>query len=172
MIYPLLNYSVQTQASLLYANEMKSVNKALAAVIRQQDGKPELLVFRHPFAGIQLPKGTVETNESIEQATLRELSEESGISLSDQQDVVGTCESFVRGGPKEDGPLEKHIWSITIFFVDQELPDKWRHKVEGEGLEKGMLFEYFWLSIDASLPSKLHEYFRPSAKIILNNLSK
>ena len=39
---------------------MKTVWKALAAVVRPGDGQPEVLVFRHPIAGVQLPKGTVE----------------------------------------------------------------------------------------------------------------
>ena len=39
---------------------MKVVHKAVAAVDRDQGRESELLVFRHPLAGVQLPKGTVE----------------------------------------------------------------------------------------------------------------
>ena len=39
----------------------------------------KLLVFRHPSAGIQLVKGTIESGEGPEAAALRELREESGI---------------------------------------------------------------------------------------------
>jgi 8-oxo-dGTP pyrophosphatase MutT (NUDIX family) len=39
----------------------------------------ELLVFRHPTAGIQVPSGTVEEEEAFEAAALRELEEETGL---------------------------------------------------------------------------------------------
>lgn len=39
----------------------------------------ELLLFRHPEAGIQLPAGTVEEGESLEAAVCREAEEESGL---------------------------------------------------------------------------------------------
>lgn len=40
----------------------------------------KVLAFEHPNAGCQIPKGSVEKNEDIETAVLRELCEESGIS--------------------------------------------------------------------------------------------
>lgn len=39
----------------------------------------ELLVFRHPNAGVQLPAGTVEEGEPFEEAALREAWEETGL---------------------------------------------------------------------------------------------
>lgn len=43
---------------------MKVVHKAVAAVVRDRGLGSELLVFRHPLAGMQLPKGTVEPGEA------------------------------------------------------------------------------------------------------------
>ena len=43
---------------------MKVVHKAVAAVVRDYGRGSELLVFRHPLAGVQLPKGTVEPEEA------------------------------------------------------------------------------------------------------------
>ena len=40
---------------------MKTIHKAVAAVVRRNGASSELLVFRHPKAGVQLPKGTVES---------------------------------------------------------------------------------------------------------------
>ena len=44
----------------------------------------EVLLFKHPTAGIQLVKGTIERSERIFQAAIRELYEESGIVVEEQ----------------------------------------------------------------------------------------
>jgi 8-oxo-dGTP pyrophosphatase MutT (NUDIX family) len=46
---------------------------------RRADGKRELLLIRHPSAGIQLPAGTVELGETPRAAALREAHEETGL---------------------------------------------------------------------------------------------
>jgi 8-oxo-dGTP pyrophosphatase MutT (NUDIX family) len=53
--------------------------KVTAFVTRSTGGKVELLLFRHPFAGYQLPSGTVGDGENLESAALREVSEETGL---------------------------------------------------------------------------------------------
>ncbi|MEJ2289387.1 MAG: HAD-IA family hydrolase [Deinococcales bacterium] len=49
------------------------VSNVAAFVTRTPDGGPQLLVFRHPTAGVQVPAGTVEDGESIEAAAARGL---------------------------------------------------------------------------------------------------
>lgn len=46
---------------------MIPIKKAYGYVTRVKDDRIQLLVFRHPIseAGIQIPKGTVEPNESL-----------------------------------------------------------------------------------------------------------
>jgi ADP-ribose pyrophosphatase YjhB (NUDIX family) len=56
-----------------------TVHKIAAFVTRREGPERELLVFRHPSAGIQLPAGTVEAGEAIEVAALREVREETGL---------------------------------------------------------------------------------------------
>lgn len=58
---------------------LKTLHKVTALVTRQVEKGRELLLFRHPTAGIQLPAGTVELDESPEIAVLRELQEETGL---------------------------------------------------------------------------------------------
>lgn len=48
-------------------------------VLRQSAERWQILAFRHPKAGTQLIKGTLETGERPEAGVLRELAEESGI---------------------------------------------------------------------------------------------
>lgn len=55
------------------------LGKVAAFIIRRQAAGAELLLFRHPYGGIQLPAGTMEAGETPEQAVLREGREESGL---------------------------------------------------------------------------------------------
>jgi 8-oxo-dGTP pyrophosphatase MutT (NUDIX family) len=56
------------------------LEKVTAIVTRQTAQGRELLLFEHPFAGIQFPAGTVEEGESPEVAAQREAAEETGLS--------------------------------------------------------------------------------------------
>jgi ADP-ribose pyrophosphatase YjhB (NUDIX family) len=56
---------------------MSGPRKACPVVFRKKAGLMEILAFRHPIAGYQLVKGTININEGIEQAAERELLEES-----------------------------------------------------------------------------------------------
>lgn len=59
---------------------IRVVPKVTALLTRVGLAGPELLVFQHPTAGVQLPAGTVEMGESVEAAVLREVAEETGLS--------------------------------------------------------------------------------------------
>ncbi len=91
--------------------------KVTAMITRPGANAPELLVFRHPHAGIQLPAGTVEADEPIEIALLREVQEETGLTqvqikscldiqitnLDDNWRLV-TQTTALRIGPAADAP--------------------------------------------------------------------
>lgn len=53
--------------------------KVTVFVTREAALGRELLVFRHPTAGVQLPAGSVELGEAVEAAALREVAEETGL---------------------------------------------------------------------------------------------
>jgi 8-oxo-dGTP pyrophosphatase MutT (NUDIX family) len=55
------------------------VQKVTAFITRSTGAVTQLLLFRHPYAGIQLPAGTVEPGEVPEEAVLREAEEETGL---------------------------------------------------------------------------------------------
>ena len=65
----------------------KTIDKVVAYVTREHNGELQLLVFEHEKkwseAGLQVPAGTVEKGESLEQAVLREVFEETGLRLVD-----------------------------------------------------------------------------------------
>ncbi len=55
------------------------IEKVVAFITRDTAVGRQLLLFAHPFAGIQLPAGTVEVGEGLETAVLRETAEETGL---------------------------------------------------------------------------------------------
>lgn len=57
----------------------RMLEKVTAFVVREVAGEPQLLLFQHPTAGIQIPAGTVEADEQPAAAALREAQEETGL---------------------------------------------------------------------------------------------
>ena len=106
-----------------------------------------LLLFRHPQAGVQLVKGTIERGETPEQAALRELAEESGINAAAIEDDLGCWYSGHHG----------QIWSFQLCQVDEALPEQWSHKTLDD---HGHLFEFFWASLNYLPYDDCHPVFR------------
>lgn len=145
---------------------MQTVHKACPCVLRKNKDGVEILVFKHPFASWQIPKGTVEENESLEVAALRELEEESGITSALIFESVGTLERHRGSGPQEDGPVERHIWHLFILKSGQALPEHWDHVAEGSEIERGLTFSFFW----QPLHSENQEHFDPIFVQVLDQL--
>ena len=55
------------------------LEKVTALVMRPGARGDELLLFRHPYMGIQIPAGSVDPGETPEVAVLRETHEETGL---------------------------------------------------------------------------------------------
>jgi 8-oxo-dGTP pyrophosphatase MutT (NUDIX family) len=55
------------------------IEKVTAFILRAAQPEPQILVFEHPTAGLQLPAGTVEEGEDPQTAVLREAAEETGL---------------------------------------------------------------------------------------------
>ena len=55
------------------------LGKVVCYITRTSEGQEHLLLLRHPYAGNQIPAGTVETGESFEAGALREAREETGL---------------------------------------------------------------------------------------------
>ena len=69
------------------------IQKVTAFIMRERDDVKELLVFKHPTAGIQIPTGTVEDGEDIETAVKREVYEETGLQFVEIEEYLGCFEN-------------------------------------------------------------------------------
>ena len=92
----------------------KVVQKVTAFIIRERKGLKELLVFKHPTAGVQIPAGTVEKGEDIETAVKREVYEETGLQFVDIENYLGCFEN-------ELGEGERIIAETTQVYIEPNL---------------------------------------------------
>lgn len=118
--------------------------KACPIVLRQR-GEVEILAFRHPLAGRQLVKGTVEPNETPDAAALRELAEEAGI--------IG---AHISGQLGSDAIADGQTWHFPRVAVP-ELPDSWTFRCADDG---GHEFAFFWHPLFSDADDDWHPTFR------------
>ena len=98
--------------------------RAFACVVRTDKGGAELLVFDHPVAGTQIPKGRIGHNESSDAAAVRELAEESGLEL-DPVSFIGRLQR--QFDHPETGEKVSEDWDAWLFEASPDLPDTWQH---------------------------------------------
>jgi ADP-ribose pyrophosphatase YjhB (NUDIX family) len=55
------------------------IEKVTAFITHESTNGRDLLLFKHPNAGVQIPAGTVEDGETPKEAILREIAEEPGL---------------------------------------------------------------------------------------------
>jgi 8-oxo-dGTP pyrophosphatase MutT (NUDIX family) len=74
------------------------VQKVTAFITRESRGGTDLLLFKHPYAGIQIPAGTAEDDETPAEAVLREAAEETGLTDLSIRQFLGSAETKLAGG--------------------------------------------------------------------------
>jgi 8-oxo-dGTP pyrophosphatase MutT (NUDIX family) len=79
---------------------LPALEKVTAFIIRTSERGRELLLFEHPYAGVQIPAGTVEVGESPEAAALREAVEETGLTALSVSKALGDAEEIVPEGQR------------------------------------------------------------------------
>lgn len=127
-------------------------NKVCPVLLRNTGDDLLILAFRHPIAGYQLVKGTIELGESDDTAALRELFEESGIDSANIVRHLGIWKS----------DFENQIWSIYLCET-AGLPDEWIHHTQDEG---GLDFAFFWQSLNNNLDSNWHPLYQEALHYI------
>ncbi|MEU5950831.1 NUDIX domain-containing protein [Streptomyces sp. NPDC047525] len=121
----------------------------VAAYVVRHRAVPEILVFDHvdiPDAGTQIPAGGVRPGEGLEEAVLREVTEETGLLTA----------TVVRQIAVEDKPHpETGQPRRTTFFLLQVPPDTsdaWEHHVDGDGDDAGLAFACWFLPLPLRQP--------------------
>jgi 8-oxo-dGTP pyrophosphatase MutT (NUDIX family) len=76
-----------------------TIEKVTAFMTRTTEAGLELLMLEHPYAGIQIPAGTVE-EETPEEAVLREVAEETGIEQATIRRYLGSEEERLPEGQR------------------------------------------------------------------------
>ena len=116
------------------------IPKVLAYILQNN----RILIFRHrdyPHAGMQIPAGTVDPGENPEEAVLREVEEESGLTDLHVEEKLGMFPYF------HDYKKEWHERHVFILRSKKPLPECWTHTVSNGSEDKGVVLEYFWLPI-------------------------
>jgi len=116
--------------------------KACPVVLRGPAEAREILAFRHPLAGAQLVKGSMEPGESVEAAAVRELLEEAGV-------VAAASEAL---GVWEAGH-DAQVWAFQLCEPVAPLSEQWTHVCADHG---GHAFAFFWHSLDAASLDEWH----------------
>jgi 8-oxo-dGTP pyrophosphatase MutT (NUDIX family) len=124
------------------------VERVTALITRPGPDGPELLVFDHGVAGVQLPAGTVEAGEQFEAAVLREAWEETGalgLELVQELAVI-----------RHRSPARAEMRRVYHLRCTVAMPDEWVVATPDGG---GTVWTCFWTTIDAA-HSMVHEYQR------------
>jgi 8-oxo-dGTP pyrophosphatase MutT (NUDIX family) len=119
------------------------VLKAFAYVTRGDD----LLVFRHrdhPLheVGVQVPAGTVQPGESVEDAAVREVREETGLTGLRLVRYLGCADYDLR--PSRPEVQERHFFH---FAAPAKVPDEWVWHELHDGLQEPTAFIFGWLPV-------------------------
>ena len=119
-----------------------------------------LLVFRQPHApeaGIQVPAGTVEANEAVEEAVLREAFEETGLCNL-------TLSSFLGEQQRDMSDFERdEIHQRFFFHLEYSgtfVPD-WQHEElyhSGPVPSMPTLFAFFWAPLPDGVPPLIADH--------------
>ena len=118
--------------------------KIFAYVTRVSDGARELLVFDSlDEPGVEVPKGTVEHGESLEEAVHRELLEEAGISGARVVRKLGATDW---------GDERQHFFLVE---APPGTPCTFEHTVTGDGIDAGCRYRFHWLPIAPGLLERL-----------------
>jgi ADP-ribose pyrophosphatase YjhB (NUDIX family) len=126
------------------------VRKRVSAyVTRERDGRIELLVFDHqgmPAVPTQVPAGRVDAHESLEEGLLREVEEETGLTVTPVSLLADPQEHALLHGPGAHETFAFHA------VAEPGGPDAWEHPVSGTGMDVGLVYECRWVRLDSCPP--------------------
>jgi 8-oxo-dGTP pyrophosphatase MutT (NUDIX family) len=133
-----------------------NVKRKVFAYITYQN---RLLIFSHPDhpdAGLQVPAGTVEPGENLDDAVLREATEETG--LTDLRLVRYLGDRW--RDMSDFGRNELHQRYFYHLECTQPPPTTWRHgeMTPSDGGPGPIVFEFFWVALPDKVPELIADH--------------
>jgi 8-oxo-dGTP pyrophosphatase MutT (NUDIX family) len=119
---------------------MRAPGKVVALITRLGLSGPEVCVFEHPRAGVQLPAGTLHPDEDPIEGALREAFEETGL---DDVEITGQLAAIPASepGPAVGDTPTRHIVHMSLLGT---APDEW-WVLTPDG--NGLCWRCFWLPL-------------------------
>lgn len=134
--------------------------KTCPIILKTKNNTLHILAFRHPQAGCQLVKGTIEPGETPREAAIRELFEEAGIAEAQVVEDWGIWDSGFEG----------QVWSFHLCTCAVDtLPEKWAHYTTDDG---GHLFAFFWQPLYYTPTEAWHPLFQGALRWIQTAANK
>lgn len=136
---------------------MKEIKDKVFAYITNRN---RLLVFIHPFApeaGIQVPAGTIKSNERPEAAVLREAFEETGLPDLVLVSFLGEHERDM----SDFGRDEIHHRYFYHLRCEGNPPATWRHEERDspdDPKEVPIIFEFYWAPLPHDVPPLIADH--------------
>lgn len=128
------------------------IAKVVAYVTRVgAGGESELLVFEHrdfPDAGVQVPAGTVDEGEGIEEALLREVEEETGIRGCR---IVRKLAVYDWEHPETHNVHERHVFQLE---APEGVANEWMWVETSGGAvseDEGYVFVFRWVPLEGEV---------------------
>ncbi|QGQ96494.1 NUDIX domain-containing protein [Paenibacillus psychroresistens] len=122
--------------------ESDYVYKVTAYITRFNKGNQQLLVFKekdYEHLGFQVPGGTVEKNEDLQAAIIREIKEEAGINEVSNVKYLG---EFTYNMEKPDRIIKRYYYQMQA-----DSPEYFTHIVQSDDEDNGWIYEYSWLDL-------------------------
>jgi 8-oxo-dGTP pyrophosphatase MutT (NUDIX family) len=127
-------------------------------VTRTTPAGEELIVFEHAYddparpSGVQVPAGTIQPFESMPDAAVREVTEETGLG---GLTYIGELGAIELGPGDADGPSVRNFVRLAAPAADEPVEGErsrvWEHAVTGDGADAGMIFRCRWEALPLGL---------------------
>lgn len=126
--------------------EKEPVYKVTAYITRFHNGTQQLLVFKeegYEYLGLQVPGGTVENNEDLLNAVIREVKEESGITNLTNIALLG---DYTYSSEKLQSLVKRYYYQMEATS-----PDQFTYIVQSNDEDNGWIYNYFWVDMNDKL---------------------